>query len=59
MKEKEIIIETPEKITFSYTIAEVGTRIAAYIIDLLIQAGIVLLFVLAMMLVGFPLMESG
>lgn len=36
-KKKEVIIETPEKIRFSHQIAEFGTRIAAYVIDQLLQ----------------------
>lgn len=42
MKKKQIIIETPEKIYFTYTLAEIGTRAAAYFIDLLIQIGIII-----------------
>lgn len=41
-KKSEVIIETPEKIRFSYQIAEVGTRIAAYVIDQMIQTLIIL-----------------
>ncbi len=40
---QKIIIETPEKIYFTYTLAEVGTRAAAYTIDLLIQVGIIII----------------
>ncbi len=41
---QKIIIETPEKIYFTYTLAEVGTRAAAYTIDLLIQVGVLIVF---------------
>ena len=44
MKEKEITIETPEKIQFPYIISHIGTRIGAYMIDLIIQFLIILLF---------------
>lgn len=50
-KQKEIIIETPEKIRFSYRIAEIGSRIAAYLIDQLIQ--IVIILILIWPLAGF------
>ncbi len=43
MKERTITIETPEKIQFVYSISELGTRIAAYVLDLLIQTAIILL----------------
>ncbi|MCP4136815.1 MAG: RDD family protein [bacterium] len=43
MKEKDILIETPEKIRFSYTIAELGIRMIGYFLDLLIQMGITIL----------------
>jgi uncharacterized RDD family membrane protein YckC len=57
LKEKEITIETPEKITFSYTVSEIGTRMAACFIDMLIQAAIVLFFILLIILAGFPLLK--
>jgi uncharacterized RDD family membrane protein YckC len=50
-KEKEIIIETPEKIRFSYRTAEIGSRIAAYIIDQLIQ--VVVTLIILWPLIGF------
>lgn len=50
-KEKEIIIETPEKIRFSYRIAEIGSRIAAYVIDQLIQ--VIVILIILWPLLGF------
>ena len=52
-KIKDIIIETPEKIRFSYHIAEIGTRIAAYIIDEIIQILIIVIIVLALVFSGY------
>jgi len=52
-KEKEIIIETPEKIRFSYRIAEIGSRIAAYMIDQLIQ--VIVTLTILWLLVGFAI----
>lgn len=43
MKKKKIVIETPEKIYFTHQLAEIGTRAAAYLIDILIQIGIIIL----------------
>ncbi|HEO65006.1 MAG TPA: RDD family protein [Spirochaetes bacterium] len=43
LKERTITIETPEKIQFVYSISELGTRIAAYVLDLLIQTVVILL----------------
>ena len=43
MKANTILIETPEKIRFDYKIADIGTRIAAFMIDLLIQFIIILI----------------
>ena len=51
-KQREIIIETPEKIKFSYHIAEIGTRIAAYFIDEIIQILVLGLIVLALVIAG-------
>ena len=54
MKTDIIRIETPEKITFSYHIASIGTRIAAYFIDILIQGAVlVLLGLFFLSLAGF------
>ncbi len=53
MKEKEITIETPEKIRFKYSIAEIGTRIAAYTMDLIIQSLLILLVYLLLSASGF------
>lgn len=52
MKSKTLILETPEKIIFTYDIAELGTRAAAYVIDCLIQGAI---FLLLFLLAGFNL----
>ena len=46
MKSEKLIIETPEKIIFSYSIAEIGSRIAAYLIDVILQLLILLLLFL-------------
>jgi len=46
VKSETLIIETPEKIIFTYSIAELGTRAAAYVIDCLIQGAVLLLFFL-------------
>lgn len=43
---KKIVIETPEKIYFTYTLAEVGTRAAAYMLDILIQGAIIIILAL-------------
>ncbi len=47
MKLKKLVIETPEKNIFTYNIAETGTRIAAYVLDILFQ--LIILFILFMM----------
>lgn len=52
-KIREIIIETPEKIRFTYHIAEIGTRIAAYIVDALVQVLIMVVVSLMLMAGGF------
>jgi uncharacterized RDD family membrane protein YckC len=52
-KQKNLIIETPEKIKFSYHIAEIGTRIAAYIMDEVIQIVIMGAVLLVLVLSGF------
>lgn len=46
MKEKNIVIETPEKIRFTYEVAEIGTRAAAFVIDFLIQGVVYILAVI-------------
>lgn len=43
MKKNKIVIETPEKIYFTHQLAEIGTRAAAYLIDILIQIGIIII----------------
>ncbi len=48
MKQETITIESPEKIRFYYPIAKIGTRIGAYILDMLIQGTVILLFVLVL-----------
>ncbi|MDC7126274.1 MAG: RDD family protein [Spirochaetales bacterium] len=52
MKSETLTLETPEKIVFTYNIAQLGTRAAAYVIDCLIQAGI---FIVLFFLVGLNL----
>ncbi len=52
MKKELVKIEAPEKIIFSYKIAETGTRIAAYIIDLIIQILVFIIIVLLILMVG-------
>lgn len=52
MKEKIIKIEAPEKIVFTYTIAQTGTRIAAFTIDLIIQILFMIIVILIIMMVG-------
>jgi uncharacterized RDD family membrane protein YckC len=42
-----ISIQTPEKIVFTYEIAEIGTRIAAFVVDMLVQS---LLWILLLLL---------
>ncbi len=46
MKSEKLIIETPEKILFSYNIAEIGARTAAYLLDSLFQLLILIAFFL-------------
>lgn len=46
-----IRIETPEKIRFKYRIAQTGTRAGALILDLLIQAGFLLIWGLLILLI--------
>jgi uncharacterized RDD family membrane protein YckC len=58
MYEKNIIIETPEKITFSYNLAEIGTRIVAYMVDYIIQIIISVLVLLLVLLTGFNLVSG-
>jgi uncharacterized RDD family membrane protein YckC len=52
-KKADIIIETPEKIQFSYHITEIGTRIAAWLVDEIIQIVIVVALLLPLLLRGF------
>ena len=52
VKKKEITFETPEKIRFSYHIAEIGTRIAAHTIDQMIQI-IVIVFIACVVYVNY------
>lgn len=52
-KIREITIETPEKIRFTYHLAEVGTRIASYIVDEIIQFLIVLVIAIPLITGGF------
>jgi len=46
LKRDILLIETPEKIIFTYNIAEIGTRAIAYIIDSLIQIIILILLLI-------------
>jgi len=50
MKEHKIIIDTPEKIRFTYTISQVGRRMTAYSIDILCQ---LLILIFLGFLLGF------
>ncbi len=49
MKENIVRIESPEKIIFDYRIAEPGARMAAYIIDSIIQIVIILVFLFGLL----------
>ena len=52
--EQRVEIETPEHVAFHYTIAGIGSRAAAAIVDFLIVWGIIIgLWILALVLVGF------
>jgi len=53
------MLETPEKIRFTYVIAELGTRAAAYIIDCLIQGGILLFLLIVGGLNSFSIIRDG
>ena len=55
MKQKSITIESPEKITFNYTLSEIGTRIAAYMIDSILQGLIVFFIIFLLFLLGISL----
>lgn len=57
MKQETISIETPEKIRFDYKIAQTGTRIGAYILDIIIQVVIIILGVLLLVFIG--ILEGG
>jgi uncharacterized RDD family membrane protein YckC len=52
LKQETISIETPEKIRFDYKIAQTGTRIGAFIIDMVIQAVIIGLVFLLLFFIG-------
>ncbi len=52
MRQETISIETPEKIRFDYKIAQTGTRIGAYILDMVIQVTIIILGVLLLVFIG-------
>ncbi len=52
MKQETIAIESPEKIRFHYRIAKTGTRIGAYILDILLQFAIIFLLVLLVLAGG-------
>jgi len=52
LKQETIFIESPEKIRFRYKIAHTGTRIGAYLVDIVIQTGIILLLVLLLFASG-------
>ena len=55
MKLKKLLIETPEKIIFTYNIAETGTRIAAYVLDILFQ---LIILVVMFILFGLSIFSS-
>lgn len=55
MRGEKLVIETPEKIIFSYTLAEIGTRIAAYTIDIIIQ---ILILVVMFLLLGLSFLSA-
>ncbi|MGD2088099.1 MAG: RDD family protein [Candidatus Aminicenantes bacterium] len=57
MRQETISIETPEKIRFDYKIAQTGTRIGAYILDMVIQIVIIILGVLLLVFIG--ILEGG
>jgi uncharacterized RDD family membrane protein YckC len=59
VKKRNIIIETPEKIKFSYHIAEIGTRIAAYFIDEIIQLLILGFILLILIIFGISMQAFG
>ncbi len=42
LKNRELVIETPEKILFHYRLAGLGSRAAAWLIDLLLQSAILI-----------------
>lgn len=52
MKQETVFIESPEKIRFYYKIAHTGTRIGAYILDIVIQGGIIILILLLFFSIG-------
>ena len=64
-KQETVSIESPEKIRFYYKIAQTGTRIGAYIVDMVIQGGIIILIVLLFFSTGslrggsFPIGHGG
>ena len=52
--EQRVEIETPEHVAFHYTIAGIGSRAAAALVDFLIVWGIIIgLWILALVIVGF------
>ncbi len=55
MKQKKLVIETPEKIIFTYNIAEIGTRIAAYLLDIIFQ---MIILISLFLLSGLSLVSS-
>jgi len=59
MRLQSIDIETPEKIIFTYTIAEMGPRIIACFIDTVIQWSIIIItFIIAFIAMNFTLDSS-
>ncbi len=53
MKLDSIAIESPEKIVFHYSIAKTGVRIAAYIVDVIVQFMVIAVLIIFFMLFGF------
>ncbi len=62
MRQETIYIETPEKIVFYYKIAQIGARVAAYVLDVVIQLAVIILVLLLISAVsglGMTSLEPG
>lgn len=46
MRSEKLVIETPEKIIFTYDVAELGTRMVAYTLDSLIQIAVLVVLII-------------